>query len=57
LEKEKIYPSKFITEIKPLDKFYPAEEYHQKYFAKNPELAYCQIVISPKLAKLRQKFG
>lgn len=57
LEKEKIYPNPFVTEVKPLDKFYPAEEYHQKYFARNPDKAYCQIVISPKIAKLRQKFG
>ena len=53
-------PGKFknpiITEIKPLLKFYPAEEYHRDYFAKNPDQAYCQIVISPKLEKLRQTF-
>lgn len=53
-----IYGEKMIvTELKKLEKFYPAEEYHQQYFAKNPEAAYCQIMISPKVAKLREKFA
>lgn len=45
-----------VTEIKPLDVFYPAEDYHQNFFEKNPDQAYCQIIINPKLAKFRQKF-
>jgi len=50
------FPSaKIVTEIKPLDKFYPAEDYHKDYFAKNPSKPYCQIVINPKLEKLQQK--
>jgi len=57
LKKEKIFSNPIVTEVKILEKFYPAEDYHQKYFEKNPELAYCQIVISPKLSKLRQKFS
>jgi len=57
LSKNKIYANPIVTEIVPLRKFYPAEDYHQKYFEKNPEKAYCQIVISPKIAKLRQKFN
>ena len=44
-----------VTEIMPLRAFYPAEKYHQRYYEKNPEQAYCQIVINPKLAKLRDK--
>lgn len=55
IDKEKVYTNSIVTEIKPLTKFYPAEDYHQKYFEKNPDKAYCQIVISPKIAKLRQK--
>jgi|SRR3989344_120190 len=47
---------KVVTEVKQLDKFYPAEEYHRQYFKKNPDQAYCQIVISPKLEKLKTKF-
>lgn len=46
-----------VTELKKLEKFYPAEEYHQNYFERNPEQAYCQIIINPKLAKFRQKFA
>lgn len=41
-----------VTEIVPLTTFYPAEEYHQDYFRKNPNAAYCRVVIAPKLHKL-----
>ena len=44
-----------ITEIKPLGKFFEAEEYHKNYYASNPDKPYCQLVINPKLAKLREK--
>jgi peptide-methionine (S)-S-oxide reductase len=43
-----------VTEIVPLQKFYPAEEHHQHYFAKNPSVGYCRLVIRPKIAKLQQ---
>jgi peptide-methionine (S)-S-oxide reductase len=56
-EIQDLWPHPIITEIKPLDKFYQAEEYHQNYFNKNPTQGYCQVVINPKLAKLRQKFS
>lgn len=52
----KLWPNPIVTEIKKLERFYPAEEYHQNYFAKNPTQGYCQAVINPKLQKLRQKF-
>ncbi len=45
-----------VTEIVPLQKFWTAEGYHQNYFASNPEQAYCQMVINPKLAKFRTEF-
>lgn len=51
-----LWPNPIVTEIKKLDRFYPAEEYHQNYFAKNPTQGYCQAVINPKLQKLRQNF-
>jgi peptide-methionine (S)-S-oxide reductase len=41
------------TEILPLVKFWPAEEYHQNYFAQHPERAYCAAVIKPKLKKIQ----
>lgn len=56
LEKDGTY-SKIVTEIVPLTTFYPAEEYHQNYFARNPEQGYCSAIISPKLAKLRASFN
>ena len=46
-----------VTEVKPLTVFYQAEEYHQHYYEKHPSQSYCQVVINPKLAKLRQKFA
>lgn len=56
LEREKIFSKPIVTEIKALKNFYPANTYHQKYFEKNPEQAYCQIIISPKIIKLKEKF-
>ncbi len=46
-----------VTEIIPLKTFYPAEDYHQNYFNTHPEKAYCQIIINPKVTKLKQKFA
>ena len=45
-----------VTEIAPLEVFYPAEEYHQDYFNKNPDNGYCSIVISPKIIKARATY-
>jgi peptide-methionine (S)-S-oxide reductase len=45
-----------LTEIKPLEAFYPAEEEHRDYYQKNPDQGYCQVVIDPKIQTLRQKF-
>lgn len=53
---QKLWDKPIVTKIQPLEAFYPAEDYHRNYFAQHPEQAYCQIVINPKLAKLRQKF-
>lgn len=53
---DQIYKDPIVTELKPLVKFYPAEEKHQDYYAKNPEAGYCQLVINPKLKKFREKF-
>jgi len=48
---------RIVTKIEPLRNFYPAEEYHQNYFAKNPTQGYCQMVVAPKVRKVREKFG
>lgn len=45
-----------VTEIVPLEKFYPAEKYHQDYYLRNQDLPYCQIIINPKLEKFRKYF-
>lgn len=57
LAREKIFKDKIVTEVKPLEKFWPAEDYHQKYFEHNPGKPYCQLVIAPKLTKFRQKYS
>ncbi|MFV5490892.1 peptide-methionine (S)-S-oxide reductase MsrA [Acinetobacter sp. ASP199] len=45
-----------VTELSPAPTFYPAEDYHQNFFAKNPSQGYCNFAIPPKLNKLRTKF-
>ena len=50
-----LWPNPVVTEIVALDAFYPAEDYHQDYFAHHPENAYCSVVINPKLEKLRKR--
>ncbi len=52
----KAYTNKIVTEIKPLEKFFEAEEYHQNYYKNNSDKPYCQIVIAPKVEKLRSRF-
>jgi len=42
-----------VTELVPLERFWPAEDYHQDYFRKNPQAGYCRVVIAPKVEKLR----
>ncbi len=54
---EKIYDAPIVTTIESFTNFYPAEDYHQQYFAKNPDQPYCQVVIDPKVAKFRKKFS
>ncbi|MFN0141120.1 MAG: peptide-methionine (S)-S-oxide reductase MsrA [Pyrinomonadaceae bacterium] len=53
---EKIYDAPIVTEITAFEKFWPAENYHQEYFANNPNQPYCAAVVAPKVAKFRQKF-
>lgn len=55
-EAQKLWKKPVVTEIKQLEAFYEAEPEHHDYFKKHPNQAYCQVVINPKLKKLRQKF-
>ncbi len=52
-----LWEDPIVTEISPFTRFYLAEDYHQDYFKKNTEAPYCQVVIAPKLVKLKAKFG
>ena len=57
LDAERIWPNPIVTAVLPAPIFWPAEDYHQNYFAQNPAQPYCQAVVAPKVAKLRQKFA
>ena len=54
-EIQPLYDDEIVTEVEPLETFYPAEEYHQDYFEKNPNDTYCTVNVNPKLSKLREK--
>ncbi|HXH05916.1 MAG TPA: peptide-methionine (S)-S-oxide reductase MsrA [Vicinamibacterales bacterium] len=57
LEARKVFDDPIVTEVVQLTAFYPAEEYHREYYRRHPDQPYCQVVIAPKLAKLRRKFA
>lgn len=52
-----LWGAPLTTEIEPLEAFYPAEEEHDDYFARNPWSGYCQVVVAPKVAKFRKKYA
>lgn len=54
---QKLWDKPVITEIKPLKKFYEAEPEHHDFYKKHPDMAYCQVIINPKLEKLKTKFA
>lgn len=56
LEAERIWDRPIVTEIVPLGRFWPAEAYHQDYYARNPDRGYCSLVITPKIEKFRKTF-
>jgi peptide-methionine (S)-S-oxide reductase len=56
LTADQVYDDPFVTEVKPFDTFYPAEEYHKDYYRRNPNQAYCRAVIAPKVAKVRKLY-
>jgi len=53
----KTWPDPIVTAVAPAPTFWPAEKYHQNYFANNPGQSYCQFVVAPKAAKLRKVFA
>ena len=56
-ELQKGFDRPIVTEVKKLEKFYPAEEEHQRFFEKNPLNAYCTFVIRPKVGKIKKEFS
>ena len=53
---EGLYSGKIVTQVTPFTNFYPAEDYHQEYFANNPYQPYCMAIVAPKVRKFRQKY-
>ncbi len=51
-----VWDAPIVTEVVPLTEFYPAEDYHQEYFARNPNQPYCRAVVAPKVAKFRKHY-
>jgi peptide-methionine (S)-S-oxide reductase len=56
IEAEKVFPRPIVTAVRPLTKFYEAEEYHQRFFERNPNQPYCAAVVAPKVAKFRKAY-
>jgi len=52
-----IYDKPILTEVSPLPKYYPGEDYHQNYYNLNPNQGYCRAVINPKVSKFKKKFA
>jgi peptide-methionine (S)-S-oxide reductase len=57
LNAQGIWDAPIVTEIEPLETFWPAEDHHQDYFRRNPTQPYCQVVVAPKVAKFRRRFA
>ncbi|MGZ5848342.1 MAG: peptide-methionine (S)-S-oxide reductase MsrA [Ramlibacter sp.] len=57
MNRDKLFGKPVVTEVLPLASYYPAEEYHQDFFAKNPHQGYCMAVAAPKVAKFRKTFA
>jgi len=57
LEQARAFQAPICTEVLPLQNYWPAESYHQDYFAHNPQAGFCRVVIAPKVEKLRQAFA
>lgn len=56
IQLENTWGGTLVTELTPLEVFFPAEDYHQRYYEKNPYAGYCQMVVAPKVSKFRKTF-
>jgi len=52
----KVWDDPIVTQVVPFTTYYPAEQYHQDYFAQNPDQPYCRVVIAPKVSKFRKRY-
>ena len=57
LARDGAYDNRIVTEVEPLTNYWPAEDYHQDFFARNPHHGYCMMVAAPKVAKFRKTFA
>jgi peptide-methionine (S)-S-oxide reductase len=57
LNEGRAYTRPIVTEVTPFERFYPAEDYHQEYFARNGGQPYCQFVVAPKVSKFRKQYA
>jgi peptide-methionine (S)-S-oxide reductase len=57
LEMAGLYPGRIVTELRPAERFWPAEAYHQNYFRDHPMQSYCLFVVGPKVKKFRERFA
>lgn len=57
LEMAGVYADRIVTELRPAERFWPAEEYHQNYFRTHQSQSYCHFVVGPKVKKFREKFA
>jgi peptide-methionine (S)-S-oxide reductase len=57
LTRDQVFSDPIVTAIEPASTFYVAEDYHQDYFANNPNQPYCAYVVAPKVKKIREKYG
>jgi peptide-methionine (S)-S-oxide reductase len=56
LEQQGLWSRAIVTDVTPFEIFYPAEDYHQEYYQRNPNQGYCQVIIEPKVAKFRKEY-
>jgi peptide-methionine (S)-S-oxide reductase len=56
MERDRLFDAPIVTEVQPLANYWPAEDYHQDFFEKNPHQGYCLAVAAPKVAKFRKTF-
>jgi peptide-methionine (S)-S-oxide reductase len=57
LQRQRVHRDPIVTQVLPAPRFWPAEAYHQRYFARNPYQGYCTMVVGPKVAKFRKQFA